>query len=605
MFEVQHKEIITYLKTSELFSNIDESVIHQLVQRFEPVYLKSGDVIIKENEIGDCVYLILRGRLGIFKNDENGQSHIIGESRKGDLIGELALITQEPRTATVAAIRDSILLKLSKNSFDEFIARYPLQKLYIIRSAMQRIHRDSKGYTNKTKSIVLVPSAKENFVFDEFVKLFIKQLAINSKVLHLTEDNFHEHLKRNEINNFDSDQARAIQWLTDQEDQFEFIIYEVKPELTTWTNLSLHLSDKIFLIASSKTDEALNTVETAIFSSGIVSTKSIEFILIHPDHIQLPKNTRRWLTNRQVARHHHIKLNEMWTILKLIRFIKGKSIGLVCGGGGAHALGYLGLHKALMELNIPVDILGGTSAGAMVAAFIAHNYSPEKIQEILTFDSNKFIEFTIPMIGISSGRRWSNQLKKIYTEYNDIEDLWKSFFCIATNISQYKMDVLQTGLLWKAIRATTSLPAVFPPISNNNDDLLIDGGIVNNLPIDVMKDKMEYGKIIAIHLTLNSSFHAKIPDGILSGWKLFLQRFLPYKSKLNQMPNMTDIITNTIMICSQAHESRIAHQANILIHLDYSKFSFHNFEAAKEIIDEGYRQSMMQLKKANLNEILM
>jgi predicted acylesterase/phospholipase RssA len=316
----------------------------------------------------------------------------------------------------------------------------------------------------------------------------------------------------------------------------------------------------------------------------------------------MPINTIRWLKDRPVNFHHHVKLDYPETLERCVRCVTGNAIGLVFGGGGARGLSYIGVYKALKELNIPIDITGGTSAGASIAPFCGFNCSPERIVELFKTGlivNKKAFRYTIPFVSLISGNEWAVELKRFYGDDICIEDLWVKYFCIATNMTQNKINILQEGVLWKAVRASISLPAVVPPISNSEDELLVDGGLVNNLPIDIMRRMNPTGKIIAARLPLDVNFKGKIPEGIISGWDIALKRLNPFnRQEYLPVPNLAEIITNTIMVSSQLHETQVVKQADHLIEISLpSSFKLFDFSPIDKLVEIGYRETMKQLSK--------
>lgn len=602
MININRNEIISFLQGTDFFANIAKSHLDKLAAQFEPIYIPSGQTLIKQGEIGDCLYLIISGRIRALKKSPTGEEYIAGESGRGELIGELSLLTQDPRAATNIAIRDSILLKLSKTEFDKFIHENPSQISPILKFAIKRILNTNKEPPENTTVIAISAAALQCPKFDAFTQLFVEQLSKLGKVLHLNSESLPHHLKRNEINinEINYNHPRIIQWLNNQEGKYRFIIYQTDLTCSEWTNLCLRQADKILLIACSDQNGQLGPIEKQIFNQSSTFRKSVELVLLHNNSIILPKGTANWLQHRSVDFHHHVKIESIDTIQRLSRYVAGKSISLVCGGGGARGLGYIGLYKALRELNIPIDMVSGTSAGAMIACFLGYGYTPEDIVQFFKkglLANKKFFSYTLPFVSLISGKEWAIELKKCYGYDVQIEDLWKTFFCIATNMTTNKMDVLRRGEVWKAIRATISLPAVVPPMSNANDELLVDGGVINNLPADVMRPMTNRGKIIVARLPVDTTIKAKIPEGYISGWDLFLQRLNPFMKTKTQLPSIAEIISNTIMVSSQSHENKIISQADYTIDLNMTNYALLDFKPIDKIVEEGYRQGMEQLSE--------
>ena len=155
-------------------------------------------------------------------------------------------------------------------------------------------------------------------------------------------------------------------------------------------------------------------------------------------------------------------------------------------------------------------------------------------------------------MSILSGKSWGVGFDHVFGDIQ-IEDLWKRYFCVASNITTNRSENLTRGSLSHAIRASVALPGIVPPISNENDELFMDGSVLNNLPVDVMRLFAGSGQIIAVEPSPSVILKAHIPDGYVSGWRLLFLRF--FKSKADQMmPSIAEIIFKSIMLAGKTYE---------------------------------------------------
>jgi len=193
------------------------------------------------------------------------------------------------------------------------------------------------------------------------------------------------------------------------------------------------------------------------------------------------------------------------------------TIGLVLSGGGAKGLAHVGVLKVLEREGIHIDYIGGTSMGGLVAGLYAAGYTPDQLDEISNKlpwtklladekerrdlplqEKNNYDQFllSLPMIGfipglpkgLKEGQLVVNVLNKLTWQVNDIhqfEDLPTPFFCVATDLATGDTVLIREGDLPMALRATMSIPSIFAPVEINGK-MVIDGGIVNNFPVDIM-----------------------------------------------------------------------------------------------------------------------
>src|SRR5262249_37174446 len=153
-------------------------------------------------------------------------------------------------------------------------------------------------------------------------------------------------------------------------------------------------------------------------------------ILLHPDGSRTPTNTRRWLDALRVDNHHHLRLNRGADFARLARFVAGRALGLALGGGGARGWAHLGVIRALEEAGVPIDIVGGTSMGAIIAAQCALGWDAETLlEQNRTFAMANIYDLTVPLLSLTSGRRKAKLIDRFLGQ-TEIEDLWLPFFCV-------------------------------------------------------------------------------------------------------------------------------------------------------------------------------
>ena len=202
---------------------------------------------------------------------------------------------------------------------------------------------------------------------------------------------------------------------------------------------------------------------------------------------------------------------------KTLRDLK---VGLVLSGGGAKGFAHIGVLKVLEELGVRVDYIGGTSAGAMIGGLYASGYNAKELDSILRSynyidliknpDDRELYSFyqkensekyalSLPIkngkvsipVALSMGQKMLNEFSKLTKHVHNITDFKKMpipFYCVATNIETGNQEVLESGFLPQAIRASGAFPSVFEPVIIN-DMHLVDGGITNNFPVDIMYAK--------------------------------------------------------------------------------------------------------------------
>ena len=243
-------------------------------------------------------------------------------------------------------------------------------------------------------------------------------------------------------------------------------------------------------------------------------------------------------------------------------------IGLALGGGAVLGAAHIGVLKAIEELNIRIDYLAGTSIGAFVAAFFGFGKNWEEIREIAL--ELKWID--ISGLSLSQYGLLSNEkLGELITRHlgdKKIEDASIPLAMIATDISNGKKVVLNDGAVADAAMASTSIPGIFQPVEINKK-MLVDGGIVENVPIHTVR---EMGADYIIGVDLNAKHSYDKPENII------------------------DVMVNSFHFTLQASAKLQTEDAELLLQPDLSSFNRSNMGQVEDLIQKGYNDSIKKLK---------
>ena len=270
------------------------------------------------------------------------------------------------------------------------------------------------------------------------------------------------------------------------------------------------------------------------------------------------------------------------------------------GGGGAKGFAHLGAIKALYENGVEIDFLGGTGAGALYGLTAAYCdfekskidfYSKDAATSKLT--SN---DFTIPMISILSGKKMSNYLKKLMGE-TYLEDFWIGSYCVSTNYSNATSRVHDRGLAWKQIEASIAIPGIYPPVVIDHQ-LHVDGGVVDNLPIETMYN-YPVSHIIAISLTQLRSRPVDFEE--TPAVSTLLWNKITGKKK-HRLPGITSILVNSLTLNSRQKQEMAKSGVAIYLEMELKGIGMMDDTNWKEIIQKGQDQMKAALGKVPENE---
>jgi predicted acylesterase/phospholipase RssA/CRP-like cAMP-binding protein len=619
---VSDPELVTLLADIPFFAALDEATRSELAGRLEPVNVAAGQVIFRQGDAGDGLYLVVSGRLRVSVAGEgpgDGPDRMLYDLGRGAIVGEMALLTDRPRAATVHAVRDSDLLLLRVSSFTSLMERSPALVTGMIRLLVDRLLAvDQLLITDRPQApppgghTIAVACAGRNsraaaLVAGQLEAHLAAQLARAGSVFRVDADVVARQLGPNAAQASPGDPGRAelIGWLHGIERTHDRVIYQPDAQDTAWSRLCLSQSDVVLLVASATDDPAIGAVEARALAT---SSLRCELALLHPADLAPSSVTASWLARRPVADHHHLRADRPGDVARLARMITGTGCGLVLGGGGARGLAHLGVIRALEEAGVPIDVVGGTSIGAIMAALCARGLDDsERVRRVMHIarTGRRLVTPTLPLIALSAGRRVDQILTEHLTSV-PIEDLPVGFFCVSASLTRAEAIIHERGPLWTAVRASLALPGIYPPVYADGD-LLIDGGAVDNLPVGVMRDRVGVGSVIAVDVASETEPLTVAPYGPgMSGWRVLGRRLNPF-TPAHPVPGIAEILNRSTGL-SQIRRRRAAlddARVDLVLHPPVARLRTLDFNGGIALIDAGYRYAADALAKSGLAEQFM
>jgi len=578
---------------------VDTAILQDIETETEWIYLPQGKELFYQGDPGDSFFLVISGRLHAAVQSKNGNERVVGEVRRGEVVGEMAMFTGENRSATVYATRNSELVKFSKRAFERIIALHPNIMMRMTQTIIKRLQKahSSSQVTTSVMNIAIVP-ASPDIPLTDFANRLTAALSAFGKTLHLNSKHLNNLLDIPGIAQTPEDAPNNIRlaaWLDEQETQYKVIVYETDMFASPWTKRCIQQADRILIVVRANADPTPGKIERMLLGPGKSMTKAHRtLVLLHPDGNRLPSGTKQWLTARQVENHHHLRWDTDVGFGRLARFLSGKAIGLVFGGGGARGCAHVGMIRALQEVSVPIDMIGGTSIGAAIAALYAMGLDYKNILRInrkIWIESKPFNDYTLPIMSLIKGRKFENIAKMIYGD-TLIEDLWVNYFCVSTNLTTTEVVIHREGPLWKALRATASLPGIAVPLVDGNN-LLVDGGVLNNLPVDIMRDLCG-GSVIAVDVSPEKDLSVDY-DQFPSPWKVLWDRVFRSQKSLN-VPNILDLLMRTTMVASIHQTNAVKIEADLYLQPPVDRFKLLDFKALDEIAEVGYEYAKKKLE---------
>ena len=588
------------LSSCTVFARFSDKDYIALAKDAKREFVSAGAQILKQGEFTETVMALEYGRFLACVPAHSGEM-ITFELGRGQVLTLATTIAEEPIIGDLYALRDSSVIEIPINALLACMASNPeLIKDYsrwVIQQTQQLIGQSS--FQSRPKAFALLPTSNAPQLRESGVAL-MQALSETAGQGHLVDSQRVQDALGCDLskeNEFERVRPQLTAWLEEQEAEGHFLLFVCDPTETIWTRWCLHQTDRIIVVAMAEDTAEIERVDQMLTVCKMAETKMmVDLILIQNKNTELPRGTNAWLKLKCRRRHHQVRHGNATDFQRAARRISDRAVGLVLGGGGARGLAHIGVLQALEESGVAVDIIGGTSMGSVMAAAYARGWSPQKILEFASkvfADTKAVRDLDFPMISILAGRKLNRQLQSFFEDIY-ITDLWLPYFCISASLSEGEMMVHDQGLLWRKVRASCSLPGVFPPVRDDGQ-LLVDGGVMNNVPIDVMQSRCTGGTVIAVNVGGGGARgFASSKHWESSGWSLLRQSL---KARNEHTANILDVLLWSTTISSKRYLQQLvdAGRADLYLTPPVQRFQLLDFGACEKLYRVGYEYAKKQL----------
>lgn len=577
------------LSQCSLFASLDGAGLAELASLFCEEQVAGGELLFAAGAPADCLYIVVTGRLRALRADGS----VAGDISRLEPIGEISVMTDEPRSGEVYALRDSLLLRIQREALLGFVARYPAAMREITRVLIHRLRqnlRPSSAATLPSRPALAIVPASASVPAAAFVERLDQAFRRHGEVperLDAALIDSHLGAGASQLPLTDgAGNSRLIDWLARREAGGQRLLYCADAEREAWSERCMRQADRVLVV----TDDRTRPIDSAVpaMLRRLHLRTPIELVMLRDG--QMPVTTlREWTANCDIDSHHHLHPSVDADHERLARLLSGRALGLVLGGGGARGFAHIGLIKALEELRRPVDLVGGTSMGAFFGALLAAGADSRELRRIAgeTFVQQNFLnDFVIPRVSLIRGRRFSTRLRAIFGEQM-IEELPLGYFCVSTNLTRGTAVVHRQGPVSLWVGTSMAVPGVAPPVVWNGD-LLADGAIVNSLPTDVMQAEGR-GPIIASDVSTEGGLSAPGIEG--PDPEALLRR-----NREGPPLTLADILFRSATLTSESGIKARAARADLYLRMPVSGIGLFDWKRVDEIVERGYRQAQKALE---------
>ena len=558
-----------------LFRHLDAAAFAELEGELEWFAMPGGAVLFEYGDESDALYVLKSGSLGAFKPAADGRFRLEGIVAAGETVGELGLIVDQPRSATVRALRDSELLRLSRRGFTALVEHHPEAMLRSARLTVQRlVARSVRRPLTAARTFAVLP---HDAGVD--VRAFAVQLR--------------EALSRYgscALIDARTGGGNTSAWFSAIEARNRFVLYLGDQTPGAWRELCVRQADSFVLVANADARPGV-WPEFADAEPDRYMQRPCHLVLLQRGEIRLGSG-RAWKQAMDDAQLHHVRHGD--DIERVARLLTGRSIGLVLSGGGARGFAHIGVVRALREAGMRIDSVGGTSIGAIIGAGVAADWSNEEMLDKYRkafVDGRPLRDYTLPFISLVSGRRVAHLLREAFGG-RDIEDLALPYYCVSANLTAGHVHVHRSGPLWLWLRASSAIPGVLPPVFHRGE-VYVDGAVMNNLPTDIMREQA-VGEIVAVDISADDVLRADVEEYALpSSWRLLMDKlFRPRR------PGILSILLRSGMVNAEAASIERRAYTNLLLAPPLADIELLDWHAYERAIDAGYRHACEVIGRA-------
>ena len=552
----------------------------------EPRRVMRGDVLMEQGSKADALFFVLSGRFTVIVNGA-----AIAEIGSGEPIGEVAFLGGGTRSATVVAARSSEVLVLTQEAYDQVLDRQPALGSAIISALANRL-RTAVSKTPQMRPrpanvIGILPGGNATLDLTALAPLLAGLNQTGAPVLTSAADLGSEGSVADLALHADAGERLVLTCANPKEDP-------------AWADEVFQNCETIIVCVDRRTATAgsIGPLESRIADS--VLRQNTHLVLLREPGTERT-GSAAWLDGRSFGLHHHMEAGSQADAARITRLIDGEGLGVVFGGGGAFGTAHLAMLKAFGAHGIEFDMVGGTSVGAAMAGAFAMGLSMDEVIDRFVemfVTSGAATKFTLPFWSIMDHKPFDAQLQHHYGADRMAEDLSINFFALATSLSQNAPVVLRRGKLWEMVRASGSIPAVFPPYVMEDGEVLVDGGLFNNVPVDTMRS-LKGGPNLVLRLEPKTDWRVDMDYAKLPGrGGAFKRAIFGRRAGKVRFPSTSSVMTRSLIVNSENLQANIDREQDIFIDLQRIKgMGFMQWQKGRDLFDKTYQETSERLDK--------
>jgi NTE family protein len=535
--------------------------------------LPGGRTLIEAGEPADSLFYLMAGRLGAVRRETGQEPQFLGLIRPGEPAGEMAMVAGTAHTATVVALRDSEIVSIPRQAF------------------FRAVHDDPEVMSELAHLMILRARGAPGSNLGEPSVFGFVGVGVGVQVRPLVEA-----LERAvaalgyAVTTVGAEAASApTEWFSNVENSHDIVLYTAETAEEAWKTVIGRQVDRLFRIGHGGSKPPKDRQIYA--SEPLRQQHLVDLVLIQDPERTSPQGSDAWLGKDAVGRLFHLRRDDPDDIARMARVLVGQSVGLVLSGGGARAYAHIGAIRALREAGVPIDFVGGSSMGAIIAAGLAMGWSDEELTARIRkafVTTSPLADVAFPIIAMTHGRKVHERMKEHFGDVQ-IADLWLPFFAISSDLTAGAYRMHKRGRLRDALEASIALPGILPPVVVN-DHVLVDGAVTKNFPADIMRT-LHAGPIVGVDVT-----HARGITGDDVAAPSSIWRWL-ISGDWMRGPPIVSVLMRAATISTGRELQSGRDCTDVLITPEVADVEIRNWKAFEPAIDAGYKAARMVLAR--------
>jgi NTE family protein len=548
--------------TSGLLASLDPADREALIAAGTTRALDPGEYLVRQQAAGDAAFVVESGLLEVVL-DTDGRETVVSTLGPGEIVGEMALLSGEPRSASVRAVTAARVLVLSRELFDAFMREHAAALLEISRVLSRRLSATDAQLGRPAAGLSALLFDDVGAVADDLVAATIADITelVNgaAAIVPLGEE---------------AEPLATLERIAELRRRNAHVVLTLTPSALERQWPAVRAAERVVVVGSTRAAERVDQLRGQLTARG---AGDIRVALVGDGPWTLP---RRGVPDAQAIR---VRLDGNAAAGRdairgdgsaaLARALTRRTIGLALSSGAAQGLAHVGVLDGLLRAGITPDVISGTSGGALYGSMIAAGVPIDRVRAHLVHHTrrnlNDRLDLTLPRAGLIRGEKLVGILTDLIGDVR-FDELRIPLCAVAADLDTGAEVPLDCGVVHRAVRASISIPGVFVP-ARVDGRTLIDGAVVNPLPVSVAR-RMGADIVIAVQVPA--------PGNVADA-----------QARARGAPRRRHHLVSTLMrsyyFASDALASVAAEDADVLIKPDVARFGWRDYRSAAAIMDAG------------------